>query len=85
MRNFLKDILKDKTGSFSLREAVVATFVVVTLIAWITDQFFGFKCPEFMFYGFVSLIAAGCFGYSIERKPSFKNPFKKQENATDEI
>lgn len=80
MKDYLKDLLKDKTGSFSLREAVVAILLVVTLTAWIADQFFGLACPEFMFYGFISLIAAGCFGYSIERHNNFKNPFKKQYN-----
>lgn len=73
MKNFLKNILKDKTGSFSLRETVVAIFVVVTLFAWAGEQFFGLTCPEYMFYGFISLIATGCFGYSIERKPNFIN------------
>ena len=68
MKEFLQNILKDKHGSFSLRETVVAIFVVVTLLAWVGQQFFGLVCPEFMFYGFISLIAAGCFGYSIERK-----------------
>jgi hypothetical protein len=80
MREFFRNILKDKSGTFSLRETVVAIFVVVTLIAWMAEQFFFLSCPEFMFYGFVSLIAAGCFGYSLERKPIFNNPFKQRSN-----
>jgi len=86
MKNFLRDILKDKHGSFSLRETVVAIFVVATLIAWVSEQFFHLSCPEHIFYGFISLIAAGCFGYSLERKQTItKNPFKqKDENVTDE-
>lgn len=85
MKAYFLNILRDKSGAFSLRETVVAIFVMVTLIAWVGEQFLGSKCPEFMFYGFISLIAAGCFGYSIERKPTIKNPFKtKNENTTDE-
>ena len=68
MKKFLLTILKDKQGTFSLRETVVAIFVIVTLFAWAGEQFWGLKCPEFMFYGFLSLIAAGGFGYSLERK-----------------
>lgn len=68
MKEYVRNILKDKHGMFSLRETVVAIFVVVTLIAWVGEQFFQLTCPEFMFYGFISLIAAGCFGYSLEKK-----------------
>ena len=39
------------------------------------QQFFGKNIPEFMFYSFISLIAAGCFGYSIEKKA-----FNKDDN-----
>ena len=31
------------------------------------QQFFGKNIPEFMFYSFISLVAASCFGYSLER------------------
>ncbi len=81
MKKYLKNIMRDKTGAYSLRETVVAIFVTVTLIAWIGEQFFSLHVPEFMFYAFVSLVAAGCFGYSIERKPT--NPFKP-ENTNHE-
>lgn len=76
MTEFLKNIMRDKTGQFSMRELVVLLFVIATLTAWISEQFFDHKCPEYMFYGFVSLIAAGCFGYTLEKKsinPSTSN------------
>ena len=76
MQDFIKTILRDKSGAFSLRELVVAIFVLATLTAWISEQFFSLTCPEYMFYGFVSLIAAGCFGYSIEK--TINNPFKSK-------
>lgn len=68
MKSFFQTILKDKEGNFSLRESVVAIFVVATLIAWISEQFLFIPCPEHIFYAFISLIAAGCFGYSFEKK-----------------
>ena len=55
-------------GSFSLRELVIAIFVLVVIVSWIAEQFFNRHMPEFMFYSVVSLIGAGCFGYSLERK-----------------
>ncbi|HRE97755.1 MAG TPA: hypothetical protein PK637_13380, partial [Flavobacteriales bacterium] len=67
----------DKHGMFSLRETVVAIFMVATLIAWAGEQFFLLPCPEHIFYGFISLIAAGCFGYSIEKKVK---PFNQNSN-----
>jgi hypothetical protein len=82
MQDFIKTILRDKSGAFSLRELVVAIFVLATLTAWISEQFFSLTCPEYMFYGFVSLIAAGCFGYSIEK--TVNNPFKSK-NQNDPI
>ena len=73
------DILRDKNGYFSLRESVTALFVVVMVVAWVAQQFFNTPIPEFMFYAFASLVGAGCFGYSLERKQKpFHNPFKKQ-------
>jgi len=72
MKNFLKEVLKDKNGNFSLRECAIAILIAVIIISWIAQQFFSKAVPEFMFYSFSSLIAAGCFGYSIEKK-SFDN------------
>ena len=68
MKTFLQQLLKDKNGSFSLREMAIALFILVIIISWIAKQFFKYDVPEFMFYSFVSLVGAGCFGYSIEKK-----------------
>lgn len=68
MRNFLKDILKDKTDNYSLRELIIAISMALVVISWIAQLLFDVSTPEYMFYSIVSLIAAGCFGYSIERK-----------------
>lgn len=68
MKNFFHQLFKDKDGNFSLRELVIALFILVVIVSWIAQQFFKLDVPEFMFYSFVSLIGAGCFGYSIERK-----------------
>lgn len=64
----LAQLLKDKNGNNSLREVATAIFVLVLLVSWIAEQFFEMKMPEYMFYAFVSLVGAGCFGYSIEKK-----------------
>ena len=68
MKNFIKQILQDKNGSFSLREALTIILILIIVVSWVAQQFFGKNIPEFMFYSFISLIAAGCFGYSLERK-----------------
>jgi hypothetical protein len=68
MKNFFQQLFKDKDGNFSLRELAIALFIAVIIISWIAQQFFHLDVPEFMFFSFVSLVGAGCFGYSIERK-----------------
>lgn len=68
MKQFIQQLLKDKSGSYSMREAVIALLLMALIISWIAKQFFAKDVPEFMFYTFASLIAAGCFGYSFERK-----------------
>ena len=68
MKTFLHQLFKDKNGSFSLRELAVALFIFIIVVSWIAQQFFSRDIPEFMFYSFVSLVGAGCFGYSLERK-----------------
>lgn len=80
MKEFVQQILKDKEGCYNLRELVTMIFVVITIISWLAQQFFGIAVPEYMFYSFVSIIGAGCFGYSIERKiKPFNNENKNQQ------
>lgn len=80
MNDFIKQLMKDKEGNYSLREAVTLVFVAATLVSWIAQQFFAVAVPEYMFYSFVSIIGAGCFGYSIEKKTkSFTNEEKKEQ------
>ncbi len=70
MPEFLKDLLKDKTNGYSLREVVIAICMLLVVASWVAQLVFDVTTPEYMFYSIVSLIAAGCFGYSIERKPN---------------
>ncbi len=73
MTDFVKQILKDKDGSYNLREVVTMIFVIVTLISWAAQRLFGMEVPEYMLYYVVSIIGAGCFGYSIERRAKSNN------------
>jgi hypothetical protein len=73
MSNFLKELLKDKTNGYSLREVIIAICMLLVIASWIAQLVFNITTPEYMFYAIVSLIAAGCFGYSIERKPNNNN------------
>lgn len=74
MRDFLKHILKDKAGNYSLRELIIAISMLLVIISWLCQLIFQVATPEYMFYSVVSLIAAGCFGYSIEKKPGSGEP-----------
>lgn len=73
MSNFLKELLKDKTNGYSLREVIIAICMLLVIASWVAQLAFNISTPEYMFYSIVSLIAAGCFGYSIEKKPSNNN------------
>lgn len=68
--NYLKELLKDKTNNYSLREFVIAICVILIVSSWFAQLLFSVSTPEYMFYSIVSLIAAGCFGYSIEKPKS---------------
>lgn len=68
MKEFFHQLLKDKDGSFSLREVITLVYVLMSIISWVGQQFFGITVPEYMFYAFISMIGAGTFGYSLERK-----------------
>jgi hypothetical protein len=68
--NFLKDLLRDKMGDFSLRELVIAICMLLVVSSWIAQLVFNIPTPDNMFYAVVGLIATGCFGYSIEKKPN---------------
>jgi hypothetical protein len=81
MSRFFKDILKDKSGEWSLRELIIAISMVLVIASWAAQLAFSVPTPEYMFYSIVSLIAAGCFGYSIERK-GFNN--RKNRHSEDE-
>ena len=70
MKNYILELLKDKNRSFSMRELIIVIFMAVILVSWIAQQFYNKTMPEFMFYSIISLIGAGVFGYSIEKKSS---------------
>lgn len=65
--NFFKELLKDKTNSYSMRECIIAICMILIIISWFAQLLFNVAIPEYMFYSIVSLVAAGCFGYSIEK------------------
>jgi hypothetical protein len=67
-KNCLKQLFKDKNNCYSLREIATALLILALITSWIAQQFFHKSIPEYMFYSFASLIGAGCFGYSIERR-----------------
>lgn len=68
IKDILHQLLKDKDGNFSLREVITLTYVLMSIISWVSQQFFGMEVPEYMFYAFISMIGAGTFGYSLEKK-----------------
>lgn len=76
MKNFFHQLLKDKDGNFSLREVITLIYVFMSIISWVGQQFFDIAVPEFMFYAFISMIGAGTFGYSLERKSKETTPIK---------
>ena len=73
MKRFIAELFKDKNGCDNLRELAIALLLLALMVSWIAQQFFNKPVPEFMFYAFASLIGAGCFGYSIERKSNIDN------------
>lgn len=68
LKQIIHQLLQDKDGNFSLREAIALIYVLMSIVSWISQQFFGLHVPEFMFYSFMSMIGAAAFGYSLERK-----------------
>ena len=76
MRHFLHQLLKDKDGNFSLREVITLVYVLMSIISWVAQQFFDITIPEYMFYAFISMIGAGTFGYSLEKKSKDNLPPK---------
>ncbi len=68
MSKFLKDLLKDKHGRYSLREIVIAICMLMVIASWVAQVLYSVEVPEYMFYSIISLIGAGCFGYSIEKQ-----------------
>ncbi|MEO6301582.1 MAG: hypothetical protein ABIP51_00290 [Bacteroidia bacterium] len=68
IKDILHQLLKDKDGNFSLREVFTMLYVLMSIISWVGQQFFGVAVPEYMFYAFISMVGAGTFGYSLERK-----------------
>ncbi len=70
--DFLKGTLKDKLNKPSGRELTIFIFVVMVIISWIGEQFFGKHIPQWMFITLISLIGAGIGLYTIE-KPKADN------------
>ncbi|TDX01490.1 hypothetical protein [Dinghuibacter silviterrae] len=68
LKNLVGQLFQDKNGSYSMREVLVVLFIGIIVASWIARQFFRLEVPEFMFYSFVSLVGAGVFGYSLEKR-----------------
>ncbi|MBS1635832.1 MAG: hypothetical protein JST26_07895 [Bacteroidetes bacterium] len=68
LKQILHQLLKDKDGNFSMREVTALIYILMSIIAWVSQQFFGKDVPEFMFFSFMSMIGAAAFGYSLEKK-----------------
>lgn len=68
MKEVFYQLLKDKDGKFSLREVITLIYVFMSIVSWVGQQFFGILVPEYMYYAFISMIGAGTFGYSLEKK-----------------
>ena len=68
IKDILHQLLKDKDGNFSLREVITLIYVLMSIISWVSQPFFGMEVPEYIFYAFISMIGAGTFGYSLEKK-----------------
>lgn len=73
IKQIIHQLLQDKDGNFSLREAIALIYVLMSIVAWLSQQFFGLHIPEYMFYSFMSMIGASAFGYSLEKKSDPKN------------
>jgi hypothetical protein len=73
MKKIISELFKDKNGCYSLREVTIALLILALISSWVAQQFFNKAVPEFMFYSFASLIGAGCFGYSLEKKTTIDN------------
>jgi len=76
IKEIIHQLLKDKDGNFSLREVFTMIYVLMSIVSWIGQQFFGVAVPEYLFYAFVSMVGAGTFGYSLERKSKSTTPRK---------
>lgn len=73
IKQIIHQLLQDKDGNFSLREAIALIYVLMSIIAWVSQQFCGLHIPEYMFYSFMSMIGASAFGYSLEKKSDPKD------------
>lgn len=73
MKEVILQILRDKDGNFSLREVITLLYVLMSVVSWIAEQFLGIPIPEHMFYAFISMVAAGTFGYSLEKRSNKPN------------
>ena len=67
MKAIFHQLLKDKDGIFLFGNCNLI-YVILSIISWVAQQFFDIPVSEFMFYGFLSMIGAGTFGYSLEKK-----------------
>ena len=72
---FFKGTFKDKLQNPSGREVTVFILVLIVITSWIAEQFFDKHIPQFMFFGFISLIAAGLGLYT------FESPISPNENT----
>ena len=67
---FITASFKDKQQNPSGRELTIFVFVLVVIVSWIGQQFFGKPIEQWMFITFISVITAGIGLYTIEKPKS---------------
>ena len=73
MLTFLKQIFTGVTGEFSSKRTVTFFAVVMMLIAFVAQVFFGVEIPQWMFESVVYVVIAGVGFVAAEHLGTFKS------------
>lgn len=73
MLNFFKQIFTGVTGEFSSKRTVTFFAVVMMLIAFVAQVFFGVEIPQWMFESVVYVVIAGVGFVATEHLGTFKS------------
>lgn len=84
MKKIIKEMFNDIDGTVSSKRVFTAASVIILIASWVLDVFWKLSVSDYIFDGFLYVVAAGVLGISAEKFVRWRGKDKNSVNDTFE-